>query len=492
MDQAKLTQWVEEMKLRQVQLDKDPHRPAYHFLPPANWMNDPNGLIQWKGMYHAFYQHNPNGAFWGTMHWGHARSRDLIHWEHLPIALAPDMPYDKDGIFSGCCVDHHGVPAILYTGVRPQVQCMATSDDEMIRWTKHPANPVIPTPPPGYPIDNFRDPCVWKEGKDWLMAVGSANEADDGAVLLYRSTDLVNWEYLHPLLQGSRDMPAPAGTACMWECPSFFPLGDRHVLILSCIPRDKNRPPAPPVAYLVGDYRDRRFHPERFETLDLGSDYYAPATMTDEKGRRLMFGWVGCWRNQEWQASSGWAGALSLPDMLTLRPDGRVRIEPVPETQLLRRRRLEPNGIHGDLLEIDATFAVEGSKSVGLRLRATPDGTEETLVTYDPVRRVLELNRDRASLNPSARRGVCGGLVTLAPGEPLRLRVFVDRCLIEVYANERARLTSAVFPSRPDSLEAGPLPNSGRLVSINAWEMASIWERHALEENEHPLSCTFQ
>src|SRR5512143_2626508 len=127
----------------------DRHRPRFHFLPERNWMNDPNGLIQWKGQYHLFYQYNPNGPFHGTIHWGHAVSGDLVHWAHLPVALAPtpDGP-DKDGCWSGCAVDNGGVPTLIYTGVHPQTQCLAWSDDDLLTWKKHAGNPVLPAPPP--------------------------------------------------------------------------------------------------------------------------------------------------------------------------------------------------------------------------------------------------------------------------------------------------------------------------------------------------------
>src|SRR5688572_12844442 len=123
------------------------HRPQYHFLPPANWMNDPNGLIQWQGQYHMFYQYNPNGPFHGTIHWGHAISSDLVHWEHLPIALAPTPGGpDEDGCWSGCAVDDGGVPTFIYSGARNRVEraCLATSSDGLLTWEKYPGNPIIP------------------------------------------------------------------------------------------------------------------------------------------------------------------------------------------------------------------------------------------------------------------------------------------------------------------------------------------------------------
>ena len=161
-----------------ARLAADPHRPQYHFLPPANWMNDPNGLIQWRDHYHLFYQYNPHGPVWGSIHWGHAISDDLAHWRDLPIALEPTPGgVDEDGVFSGCAVDDDGVPSILYTGVRRladdsrvELPCLATSsDDELRTWHKHPHNPVIASPPPGVDVLGFRDHSVWQEDGTWYM-----------------------------------------------------------------------------------------------------------------------------------------------------------------------------------------------------------------------------------------------------------------------------------------------------------------------------------
>ncbi len=150
-------------------LRRDPHRPRYHFLPPAHWMNDPNGLIQWRGKYHLFYQHHPYGPLWANMHWGHAVSSDLVHWEHLPIALAPTPGSpDQDGVYSGCAVDNDGVPTIIYSGVRgkDQLVCLATADgddENLVTWRKWPGNPVIPERPANLDILQYRDPSVWRE-----------------------------------------------------------------------------------------------------------------------------------------------------------------------------------------------------------------------------------------------------------------------------------------------------------------------------------------
>ena len=244
-------------------LAHDPHRPRYHFLPPANWMNDPNGLIQWKGAYHLFYQHNPNGPLWGTMHWGHAVSSDLVHWTHLPIALAPTPnSVDEDGCWSGCAVDDGGVPTLIYTGVVAaapkgwkQTVCVARGDGDLVAWRKDARNPVIAGPPPELPTVGFRDPYVWRDGDGWSMVIGSGIEGVGGALLLYRSPDLVRWDYVGVLYARDETLTDPLWTGRMWACPALFPLGDRHVLSVSV--HDNRRRPTLnyPVAF-VGTVRD--------------------------------------------------------------------------------------------------------------------------------------------------------------------------------------------------------------------------------------------
>jgi beta-fructofuranosidase len=453
----------------------DMHRPQYHFLPPANWMNDPNGLIQWQGAYHLFYQHNPNGAFWGSMHWGHAVSRDLVHWTHLPIALAPTLGGpDKDGCFSGCAVNNHGMPTFIYTGVNPQVQCIATSTDDLRTWQKYAGNPVIAAPPAGMLPNDFRDPFVWQEGDTWYAVIGSGIPDVGGAILLYRSRDLLHWEYMHPLYVGDKSQ-----TGHMWECPNFFPLGDKHVLIISPVPLGK-------ALYFVGTYKDYRFSPETEGVVDWGGHYYAPQTMLDDQGRRIIFGWLWEGRSNEAQRASGWAGVQSLPRILTLRPDGLLNAEPAPELQALRGKHQHWTNLdvtqnildidRGDCLEISAEVELDAMSKFGLVIRRSPDGAEQTPIVYDRATQSLSIDRDLSSLDPEVKRGVHTCPLELAPGENLALHIYLDRSVVEIYANGRACLTNRIYPSRADSLGVG-LCTQGhvRCQTLEIWEMNSIW-----------------
>jgi len=471
-------------------LSEDPHRPTYHFLPVATWMNDPNGLIQWQGQYHLFYQYNPNGPFWGTMHWGHATSPDLVHWTDLPIALAPTPGSpDEDGVFSGCAVDHDGTPTFIYTGVRgeEQLPCIATSEDDLLTWQKHPDNPVIAVPPEELDTVMFRDHAAWREDDAWYQVIGSGIRDVGGAALLYRSPDLLEWEFVGPLCVGGSSRTEPLWTGTMWECPDFFPLGDRHVLVVSV--RDEEN-----LLYgasLVGRYQGHAFTPEALGYVDTSGSFYAPQTLLDEQGRRIMLGWLREERSVDAQVASSLAGVLSLPRVLSLSPDGTLLMEPIAELERLRRDHqaydnleIVPSGIaalpgaEGECLEIVAEIESHDADRVGLRLRRSPDGEEETLVVYDHGDGALTVDASRSSLSQDAHRGVQSLPFRLKDGELLRLRVYLDRSVIEVFANDRACLTARVYPTRPDSRGIGLFVSGGSITvrRLDLWRMASIWE----------------
>jgi beta-fructofuranosidase len=474
---------MEETRERTVQdrLASDPQRPLYHFLPPRNWMNDPNGLIQYHGEYHMFFQHNPFGPLWGNMTWGHAVSRDLVRWKDLPHALHPDQPYDKGGVFSGCMVVNDGVPTAVYTGVSPEVQCIATSSDpDLLTWTKHPANPVIAGPPHGMPVTGFRDPCVWREGDAWYAVIGSGTKERGGSILLYRSPDLVRWEYLHPALEAV-DAPALGGKEKlgeMWECPNFFPLGKKWVLLLSPIPLGRS-------IYMVGEYRNQRFVPEREGELDPGGTFYAPQAFRDEQGRRLMFGWLREQRPEAHQAAAGWSGCMTLPRVLTLADDGRLVQTPAPEVERLRGKStrfrdlsVKPeragllDAVRGDALELEASVETGDAERWGLLLRQAPGALEVTRLTVDVKGGRLELDTRGGSETEGVSKEIHSVPLEIRPGEPVKLRVFVDRSVIEVYANGVC-LTSRVYPGRSDSLgvDLWAAGGTARVKELTAWTM---------------------
>ncbi|MGC4108541.1 MAG: glycoside hydrolase family 32 protein [Thermomicrobiales bacterium] len=472
----------------------DRHRPLYHFTPPHFWMNDPNGLIQWNGIYHLFYQHNPFGSLWGNMHWGHAISSDLVHWEHLPIALAPDADGPDDGgCFSGVAINADGTPTLIYTGVRkpdhePQVPCLATSDDPYLRtWTKFPGNPVIAAPPEGIDAVIFRDHTVWREDGVWYQGVGSGIPGEGGTVLVYRSTDLLTWEYLHPLVVGDATQTEPFPTGTGWECPDFFRIDGRSGLIFA-----SHGPGGLNVAWLTGDYADQRLLPAATGLVDAGPSFYAPQSFTDDAGRRVMIGWLRERRADDAQVADGWSGAMTLPRLLSISEDGTLQSTPAPEIDLLRGGQVTVSPaditedgsvatVSGDLLELLATFAA-GSDPVGLIVRRDAATGEQVTVTVDPAAGNLVLDTTGGSDDPCAFGHCTIERVRLVDGEPIVLRVFVDRSVIEVFVNDRIAVSDRVYPLSHQATGVAVIGGDA-LQSLDAWPMMPLLVTDVLSQD---------
>jgi beta-fructofuranosidase len=474
----------------------DPQRPRYHFLPPANWMNDPNGLIQWGTTYHLFYQYNPNGPFHGTIHWGHAASENLVHWRHLPIALTPTPGgADSDGCWSGCALNDDGIPTLLYSGQRNSAQraCLATSGDGLLTWQKYPGNPVIAEPPPDLDLVAFRDHSVWHENGTWYQLIGSGIRGQGGAALLYRSANLRDWEYLHPLLVGDIQRHAPVWTGAMWECVDFFQLGGQHVLIVSVWEKGDERGDRLHYSVaMVGQYHDHRLVPEVEHKLDYGDKhFYAPQSFSDNQGRRIVFGWAIEGRNLEAQRKAGWSGVMSLPRELVLGSNKQVCMRPVPELLTLRAQHRSYSStalpadqplilpeVVGDTLELQADLVPTRGSRCGLAVRRAPDEAEQTIILYDSALQQLIVDRRWSSLAPDVDRSMHVAPLALANGEPLRLRVFLDCSILEVFANEQVCITSRIYPTRPDSTTVALLAEGGGayLNVLDAWHLHSIWE----------------
>lgn len=294
----------------------------YHFEPKSGWMNDPNGLCFFQGKVHAFYQHYPHAPKWGPMHWGHAVTEDFIHWEHLPIALYPDRPYDDFlGCFSGSALEKDGVLYLMYTAVSKehgQTQAMARSVDG-VHFEKLPENPVIPVSPLDPANKDFRDPKMFKFGDGYRMVCGAGVDGL-ASVLLFKSDDLLHWTYMGPIFESRDYGPVP-------ECPDLFPLGDKWVLMFSRMDETRS------AQFVVGDFDGEHFTPESFQQPELGPDFYAPQTFLDGKGRRVLIGWMYNWTRTVPENALR-AGAFTIPREVTLK-DGKVCTYPVEEARHL-------------------------------------------------------------------------------------------------------------------------------------------------------------
>ncbi len=486
----------------------DPDRPSFHLLPARGWMNDPCAPVYYRGQYHMFYQYAGVISNSATKYWGHAVSKDLVHWKNLGIALVPTPGGpDQNGCWTGSAVIDHGVPTLVYTGATwsqeseraaraagfvPERQMVAVAadpeDPDLLHWSKIPQNPVLPAPPEGIHAAGWRDPCVWKEGDEWYMTIGCGEIGKSGMALLYTSKDLCAWKYLHPLAVAKPD-PNTRGAAMpflsMWECPDFFILQGKPILLV-----------ARGNSYLTGSYSDHYFRQESEGQIDFGTAAYAQKTMEDNRGRRIWWAWIHEKRSMKAQVEAGWAGVMSLPKDLTLRSDGLPGIAPVEELKALRRsahtvapRKIDASsplllsGIYGDCVEIEAEIDPGDAKQCGLRVRSTADGSEQTLIGYEQGTQMLFCDTTNSSKDAEtatssrifSKRGITQGVLKLN-SEPLRLRVFVDASVLETFANGRASISDRVYPLDSASLGIGLFARGGsaRLRSMTVWSLAPI------------------
>ena len=428
--------------------EHDPHRPRYHYVAPQGWLNDPNGLMHWKGEYHLFYQYNPHAAVWGAMHWGHAVSTDLVHWQDLPLALAPDAPYDRSGVFSGCAIVHNGAPVIMYTGVNSphQLPCLAYADETMRSFRKEPNNPVIRTLPDNL-VEDFRDHSMWHDGTYWYQILGSG-DGTHAVAPLFRSVDLLDWEYLGRMIQSDDPINEQ-----LYECPDFFASNGQHVFITSPLPMRR-------VIYMSGQFDGRTFTPTKRNRVDHGVSFYAPQSFTDEQGRRIMIGWCQEQRVEQACRAAGWQGAMTLPRVLALDAAGDLTYAVAPEcaaleaTTIVHAKHVSLRQLQHQLTHVASrTYRVAlqlvatGADTVTLVVRSDPTTGEQTTITWLATTNELVCSMARSSNNPGTSRDVYTIPLHHSVGNALSLDVYVDHSLIEVYAGAYTVCTLRVYPN---------------------------------------------
>lgn len=456
------------------QADRDPRRPRYHFRPPANWMNDPNGTIYANGYYHLFYQHNPYGDNWGNMHWGHARSKDLVHWEHQPIALWPSLDLDEAHCYSGCAsVTGDGQPILIYTSVGPgdpqqrrdNDQWAALGDPDWVTWQKHPDNPLLSLKTHGGPAfeGEWRDPYVFHaEGRTFLVVGGAFDQT--AAVALYEADDasLMRWTYRKLLYSEPRTQTR------FLECPNFFQVGDKWVLLTS---------PYRPVSYVTGDFDvdTLTFTPRRKGTLDSGynreatANFYATNTLYAPDGRCILLAWV-----RGIEPGRGWNGYLAIPRVLTIDDEYRPRQQPIAELDQLRgaHHGLSGQWVDHTHLSVDRT----DSASVEIQLTLDPGDTAQSGLLLKPVNgadRPLEILFTRQALLVD---GVPAP-VDWTPGDPLALRLYLDGAGLELLTGDGLVSVTRVVDLPVGGMEVEVFARNGRacIQRYDRWEMKSIW-----------------
>jgi len=497
---------IDHARLLREKYLQDPHRPGYHFVVPegVHAPVDPNGALFWNGRYHFcyIYQHE------GKHYWGHVSSLDLLHWRHHPPALAPGE--GDDGIFSGgAFIDQQGVATITYWGLgNPGGICTATSTDPHLdHWTKHERNPliretqsgltVVPAADGSEVVYGAADPSqIWFEDGRYYMLTGNLlvlwefgqkrnlPEHLGDTLYLFVSDNLTDWTYLHRFYQSRREWTKEFEDDM---CPDFFPLpasphggvpSDTHMLLfishtLGC-------------QYYLGHYADQRFTPETHGRMTwVDNEFFAPESLLDAQGRRIMWAWVFDRREQASKEASGWSGELSLPRVLWLGEDGTLRMQPAEELQRLRYNGRTREHLHlaagtelplpemaGNSLELAIEMQPDTAMQFGVKVCCSPDGEEETVILCDTTDNTLKIDTQRSSLTEGAKV-IESAPFTLAPGEPLHLRVFIDKSFVEVFANDRQAVVRRIYPSRADSLGVVLFSHGGdtRVPRVEGWEM---------------------
>ena len=444
----------------------DPSHPVFHVASPAQWMNDPNGPIFHKGYYHLFYQLHPYSDGDGPKYWGHVRSRDLVKWEPLPIAVAPSNDQGEEAIWSGCCtINGLGQPMIFYTSIGQgksafdqAVQWAAIGDDDLIRWHKSPANPILSdTTNEGTKIYDWRDPFIFHDGaRTFLVTGGHLARERHAAVSIYEAEnpELTKWKFRGPMFEH------PDADAPTVECPNFFKLGRQWVLFVS---------PYGHVQYFIGDFDATtcRFTAHSRGLVDYGT-FYAPNTMQVPDGRRLVWGWVN-----GFPGGRGWNGCLSLPRQLSISHDGELLQMPASQLEKLRGKPITSRHLplQGDAqifklpdtntIEIAADIRMASARRINLDIKGESN-TSGITINYDGAE--LAVGDTHVPLKLSGN------------SEKLQLRIFIDRSVLEIFANDFVCITKVIPTLDPHaSVYMTAEGSEAEVRKIQAWPIEAIW-----------------
>ena len=478
-------------------------RPFLHLTPLVGWMNDPNGFSYYEGRYHLFYQYNPYDTKWGPMHWGHAVTDDFIHWDYLPAAIAPDMPYDNGGgCFSGSALTlPDGKHLLMYTGVaaggrgvdgKPvdrQVQCLAVGDGH--DYQKYEGNPVIDESllPEGCMSEHFRDPKIWQESDGTYRCV-VANLADNklGQILLFSSEDAFHWKSEGVLAKND-------GTyGVMWECHDYFELDGKQLLMLSpqdMLPMRHDFHGGNNVICFIGhvDESTGAFVQEGCQTVDHGIDFYATQTLLTPDGRRIMVAWM-----QNWDTVSSVGpedrifGQMIIPREISV-VDGKLYQKPVRELDNCRRNRVAYEGVSlGDALTsldgisgrcIDLSVTVRSADKDNpyreFALWFAQDETFHTSLRYRPAEGELKINRTRSG---SRRALLHHRKCIVGEGrDELRFRLILDRKCAEFFFNDGEQTMSITIPTDQAADGISFFAEGSVLLDVEKFDLAATTQK---------------
>lgn len=460
----------------------DPFRPGYHITPPSGWMNDPNGLIHYNGIYHVFYQHYPYKPEWGPMHWAHVTSNDLIHWKHEDIALSPDQVYDSHpemgGCFSGSAIEQNGTLFLLYTacvkGHSPyQVQALALSEDG-VHFQKYSENPIINSPPINS-SQEFRDPKVWKKDDIYYCVIGSSNN-NNGQVLLYRSSNLFDWDYLGVIAQSNGKQ------GNMWECPDLITFPNSDVLLFSPIEAEIGK-----TYYLSGqlNYQNAELSYNKEGQIDYGPDFYAPQTFLAPDGRRLMIGWLCSWNSKYPTKPYGWAGQLSIPRKIWTDNSGVLHQAPIEELQALRGYYRNINltcentitsigKVKANRYELLIRTCSNTPTEFGLHLCCSDTLSQKTVILVNSKNNTVTVDCTQSGIG---KKNKWIAPIKCEPDGGYLLHIFVDSISIEIFTSQyEIAMSTTIYPD-PSSTGLNFFSKSSSTgnISLDLWELDDVF-----------------
>jgi len=442
----------------------EPYRPQVHFSPKEHWTNDPNGMVFYKGTYHLFFQYYPNATVWGPMHWGHAVSKDLMHWKELPIALYPDsLGY----IFSGSAVvDSNNTSGFGKKGKTPLVaifthhspkgekagkndfqnQSLAYSLDNGETWKKYVGNPVLKNPG----IRDFRDPKVmwYAKEKKWVMTLATKDD-----ITFYSSPDLKNWKKESEF---GKELGAHGG---VWECPDLFPLTFENkthwVLIVNLNPGGPNGGSA--TQYFIGQFDGNKFTPADTKTrwLDYGPDEYAGITWSNTGNRRIFLGWMSNWQYANQVPTVKWRNAMTIPRELTLfksNDELYLKSMPVKEIQSLQSKNLKngvsklPGALPGQYI-----MKLKTARLADCSITLSNSNGEKLIIGYDKSKNQYFIDRTKSGkADFSDKFSGIAYAPRFSKVTNSEITLLVDRSSVELFADGgRTVMTSIFFPSKP-------------------------------------------
>lgn len=487
---------IADLSIPKTRHENDIQRPEFHGLPATNWTNEPHGLLYFNGKYHIFFQKNANGPYWGKLHWGHLTSMDLLNWKEEKIAISNDRSYDVKGDWSGCVFTDEvltgGKPNIFYTGVdysKASINQAEPLADDLIGWKKDSRNPIIPNRPTGLG-DDFRDPCVFKSNGNYFMIIGTSKNGKGAATLQKYDSGTKKWSNDGTIFYQSTS----TAYGFFWEMPVIVPMPDGKWLFLVTTLGGTQ---GVETIYWVGTINnDGTFNPfsetpKEVELGTIGSNGYgllSPSVMQKD-GKTIAIGIVPDKLPSYNNKQLGWAHLYSLPREWSLDANNNLIQQPYSGTQNMRvtssafnlvdqdvTGNISLTPVSGKSIEVDGRFVVSAAQNFGFHVRKTGDNFIS--VYYSPVTNKITVDAQKINRMPNdvgSFNGLYESVLPLKPalGETMRIHLFIDHSIMDIFVNDHYAFSIRVFPTNPNAEEIEVFSQGGstHAASIQAWKL---------------------